>query len=89
MDYRASVYFDHLWLGMIGAARNRILVGLQFVCNSVYRPLCYFAVCDRVAEVGSLLAGAKMAIKTFVNYFFRDKCIVCARNYKFANLIQC
>ena len=46
MDYRASVYFDHLWLGMIGAARNRILVGLQFVCNSVYRPICYIAVCD-------------------------------------------
>ena len=40
MDYRASVHFDHLWLGMIGAARNRILIGLQFVCNSVYRPIC-------------------------------------------------
>ena len=46
MDYRASVYFHHLWLGMSGAARNRILVGLRFVCNSVYRPICYIAVCD-------------------------------------------
>ena len=44
----------------------------------------------RVAEVGSLLSKAKIAMKIFVNriYYFRDKCFVFARNRKFANLTQ-
>ena len=42
----------------------------------------------RVAELGSLSSGAKMAMKIFVKriYNFRDKCVVLARNRKFANL---
>ena len=44
-----------------------------------------------MAEVGSLSAKAKMAIKVFVRRVFAifgDKCVVFARNCKFANLIQ-
>ena len=45
----------------------------------------------RMAEVGSLSARAKMAIKTFVRRvfinFFHDKAVVFARNCKVANSI--
>ena len=46
--------------------------------------------CCRVAELGSLSSGAKMAMKIFVKriYNFCDKCVVFARNRKFANSTQ-
>ena len=43
----------------------------------------------RVAEVDSLSARAKMAIKMALQHcYFRDKCVVFACNFKFANIIQ-
>ena len=41
-------------------------------------------------EVGSLLSKANMAMEIFVKrvYYFRDKCVVFARNLKFSNLTQ-
>ena len=45
---------------------------------------------SRVAKLGSLSLGAKMAMKVFVKriYNFRDKCVIFARNCKFVNLTQ-
>ena len=85
---QVTSHSQHLW----SLIQDKFKAEFKFedILNFWMRPE-YYLMSARVSELGSLSSGAKMATKIFVNRVFTIfcvKCVVFARNRKFAKLTQ-